>query len=87
MKRSALRALLQSDQILVVPGAVVAITARLIQHAGFDAVYATGAGIANAQFGWPDIGLVILNEMVEPARQRLVGTPEYEGLERKYASK
>jgi methylisocitrate lyase len=54
---------------LIAPGAADALTARLIQEAGFPAVYATGAGIANAQFALPDIGLLTMTEMVEQVRR------------------
>lgn len=47
-----------STGTLVVPGAFDALTARLIEEAGFGAVYVTGAGYANASFALPDIGLV-----------------------------
>lgn len=49
------------------PGAADAITGRLIEEAGFDAVYATGAGFANASFAWPDLGLVTASEVVAHA--------------------
>ncbi len=45
------------------PGAGNALTARIIQDAGFEAVYVTGAGIANTLLGAPDIGLVTLTEL------------------------
>jgi 2-methylisocitrate lyase-like PEP mutase family enzyme len=61
--------LLGEPGILVVPGAADALTARLIQEAGFSAVYATGAGIANAQFALPDIGLLTMTEMVSQIRR------------------
>ncbi len=66
-----LRALLAQPQILIAPGAADALTARLIQEAGFAAVYATGAGIANTQFALPDIGLVSSTEMLQQI-QRIV---------------
>lgn len=50
---------------LVLPGATDALGARLVQDAGFAAVYATGAGLANAGFGIPDIGLLGLGEVVD----------------------
>lgn len=68
-KTSRLRSLLREQNILIVPGAADALTGRLIEEAGFDAVYATGAGIANAQFALPDIGLLSLTEMVMPIRR------------------
>jgi 2-methylisocitrate lyase-like PEP mutase family enzyme len=63
---SELRALLRQDGILVAPGAYDCITARLIEQAGFSAVYMTGAGTA-AALGYPDYGLVTMSEMVENA--------------------
>jgi methylisocitrate lyase len=70
MKRtSQLRARLTQPAILVAPGAADALTARLIQDAGFEAVYATGAGIANAQFALPDLGLLSSTEMITQIRR------------------
>ena len=65
MTAKILRELLVLPEILVAPGAVDALTARMIEEAGFQAVYASGAGIANAQFCLPDIGLITMTEMVE----------------------
>jgi 2-methylisocitrate lyase-like PEP mutase family enzyme len=64
-----LRELLAQPNILVAPGVVDAINARLVEEAGFSAVYATGAGIANAQFALPDIGLLSFGEMIEQVRR------------------
>lgn len=64
-----LRSILKQAPILVAPGAADALTARLIQEAGFAAVYATGAGIANTQFALPDIGLLSMTEMIEQIRR------------------
>jgi len=50
-----------------VPGITDALGARLVERAGFAAAYATGAGIANAQFGLADIGLVSLGELAGQA--------------------
>ena len=63
-RRARLRAVLASAQPLLLPGAGDAAGALLVEMAGFDAVYATGAGIANAQFGLPDIGLVSQTEIL-----------------------
>lgn len=65
----SLRSLLARPNILIIPGAADALTARLIQEAGFAAVYATGAGIANAQFALPDIGLITMTEMLASIRR------------------
>lgn len=63
---SRFRALLREEQLIVAPGAYDGITARLIETAGFPAIYMTGAGTA-ATFGYPDYGLLTMNEMVENA--------------------
>jgi 2-methylisocitrate lyase-like PEP mutase family enzyme len=52
---------------LVLPGATDALGVRLVEEAGFAAVYATGAGLANAGFGLPDIGLISLAEVADHA--------------------
>jgi 2-methylisocitrate lyase-like PEP mutase family enzyme len=57
------RELLRQDGMVVAPGAYDCITARLIEKAGFAAVYMTGAGTA-ATLGYPDYGLVTMSEMV-----------------------
>src|SRR6266568_2023181 len=70
------RELLRRDGMVVAPGAYDCITARLIEHAGFDAVYMTGAGTA-ATLGYPDFGLVTMSEMVGNAGRiaAAVGVP------------
>jgi len=67
-KARRLRELIEADRILVAPGAYDAISARLIQANGFDAVYVTGAGTVNARLGIPDNSLGSLTEMLETAR-------------------
>jgi 2-methylisocitrate lyase-like PEP mutase family enzyme len=62
-----LRRLMRSEMV-VAPGAYDCITARLIEQAGFPAVYMTGAG-TSASYGYPDYGLVTMSEMVENARK------------------
>ncbi|MEE8455506.1 MAG: oxaloacetate decarboxylase [Limibaculum sp.] len=61
--RRFLRDRLARRDALLVPGAGNALTARIIQDTGFEAVYVTGAGIANTLLGAPDIGLVTLSEL------------------------
>ena len=63
---SRLRALLAGADIVTAPGAYDAITARLIEQAGFPAVYMTGAGVSAAR-GYPDYGLLTMGEMVDSA--------------------
>ncbi len=50
---------------ILVPGAANALTARIIENLAFEAVYVTGAGIANMQFGVPDMGLVTMTELAD----------------------
>jgi 2-methylisocitrate lyase-like PEP mutase family enzyme len=61
-----LRELLSAPQMVQAPGAYDGITARLIEQAGFPAVYMTGAGTSAAK-GFPDYGLLTQTEMVENA--------------------
>jgi 2-methylisocitrate lyase-like PEP mutase family enzyme len=61
-----LRQLLREPELVVAPGSYDAIGARLIEQAGFPAVYMTGAGVS-ASLGYPDYGLVTMSEMVERA--------------------
>ena len=60
------RDLLKRERMVVAPGAYDCITAKLIEQAGFSAVYMTGAGTA-ATLGYPDFGLVTMSEMVANA--------------------
>ncbi len=59
-----MRGLLARPEPLVLPGCVDALTARLAVGAGFEAVYATGAGIANTLLGQPDVGLTTMHEVL-----------------------
>src|ERR687886_2562277 len=59
-----LRELLAAGELVVAPGAYDALTARLIEQAGFPAVYMTGAGTA-ATLGYPDYGLLTMSEMAD----------------------
>jgi 2-methylisocitrate lyase-like PEP mutase family enzyme len=61
--RKKLRSLLLSGYTIV-PGAYDALTARLVQVAGFDTVYMTGGGYSRAS-GYPDIGLLTLTEITQ----------------------
>ena len=61
--RQALRRLIARGDYTMVPGAYDTLTARLVEQAGFEAVYLTGGGYSRAS-GYPDIGLLTLNENV-----------------------
>ena len=60
-----LKEILEMRGAAVFPGAANSLTARIISDLGFDAVYVTGAGIANMYLGVPDLGLVSLKELVD----------------------
>jgi len=62
-----LRELLAGSDLVVVPGAYDALSARLIAQAGFPAVYMTGFGTAASVLGQPDVGLLTMSEMVSRA--------------------
>jgi 2,3-dimethylmalate lyase len=66
---SRLRSLLRAGGPLVVPGAYDALSAKLVEAAGFDCVYMTGYGTSASLLGLPDIGLVSQAEMVDSARR------------------
>ena len=72
-----LRELLAGTEPVLAPGAYDGLTARLVEEAGFEAVYMTGFGTAASLLGRPDIGLLTLSEMVDNARRivQAVGVP------------
>lgn len=63
LKTKRLGQLVSTRSAMTVPGASNALFARMIEDLGFEAVYATGAGIANMFLGAPDIGLTTLTEV------------------------
>lgn len=63
-----LRELLAKDQILMAPGAYDVWSAKLIEQAGFPAVYMTGYGVSASTLGMPDIGLMSFEEILTMAR-------------------
>jgi 2-methylisocitrate lyase-like PEP mutase family enzyme len=60
-----LKDLLARRAAVTVPGAANALFARVIEDLGFEAVYVTGAGVANMLLGAPDIGLTTVTEVSE----------------------
>jgi methylisocitrate lyase len=64
-----LRAALDREQPLQVAGAVNAYAAILAKEAGFRALYLSGAGVANASHGLPDLGMTTLTDVLEDARR------------------
>jgi 2,3-dimethylmalate lyase len=57
--------LLASGETIVAPGAFDCISARLVEAAGFPAVYVTGSGVSMSILGAPDVGVVSFKEVVE----------------------
>jgi methylisocitrate lyase len=64
-----LRAALAQERPLQVVGTVNAYSALLAERAGFRAIYLSGAGVANASFGLPDLGITSLNDVCEDVRR------------------
>lgn len=62
---TCLKSLLARRECVILPGTPNALFARVIEDIGFEAVYVTGAGVANMSLGVPDIGLVTLSELAE----------------------
>jgi 2-methylisocitrate lyase-like PEP mutase family enzyme len=62
-----LRTKLSERRGLLVPGAANALSARVIEDLGFEAVYLTGAGVTNSFWGLPDLGFVSLTEIAQHA--------------------
>ena len=62
--RKKFKALMAAPGYVVAPGAYDTLTARMVQNAGFDAVYMTGGGYSRAN-GYPDIGLLTMTEVVQ----------------------
>jgi methylisocitrate lyase len=64
-----LRDAVESERPLQVAGTINAYTALLARGSGFRAIYLSGAGVANASFGLPDLGLTTLNDVSEDVRR------------------
>src|SRR5690242_9421633 len=76
-RRADLRRLIETRNGLVVPGAYDGVSARLVERAGFPAVYMTGYGTSASRLGLPDLGYAGLAEMADHARNlaAAVGIP------------
>lgn len=64
-----LRQLLREPGIIVAPGCYDALTARLIEHAGFKAAYMSGGSTSATYIAAPDVGLITKTEITEVARK------------------
>ncbi|MFM9876785.1 MAG: methylisocitrate lyase [Rhodoglobus sp.] len=67
-KRAAFRARLATGELIRMPGAFNPLSAKLIQHKGFEGVYISGA-VLSADLGLPDIGLTTLTEVAARGQQ------------------
>jgi 2-methylisocitrate lyase-like PEP mutase family enzyme len=69
MNRNILKERLTKKQLLCAIGVYNPLTAMLVEDAGFECMYMTGYGVAMGNYGYPDIGLVTMSEMVEVAKR------------------
>jgi len=67
------RTAVAEEHPLQITGVINAYCARLAERAGFRALYISGAGVANASFGLPDLGFTTLDQVAEDVR-RITGT-------------
>ncbi len=76
-KRTLCEQIKLHDSIIVMPGVYDALSARIAQHIGFDAIFQTGYGSAAALLGMPDFGFLNAGETVDNARRiiRAVDVP------------
>ena len=63
------RTALDAERPLQIAGTINAYCALLAQRAGFRAIYLSGAGVANASFGLPDLGVTTLDDVAEDVRR------------------
>ena len=73
-RRSALRAMLERGSLVKAPGCFDALSARVIEDAGFDVGFLGGFSLAAASLGLPDVGLLSYGEMVDRARDVCAAT-------------
>jgi methylisocitrate lyase len=64
-----LRAAVEAERPLQIVGTINAYAALLAERSGFRAIYVSGAGVANASFGLPDLGMTSLNDVCEDVRR------------------
>lgn len=63
--RKTLKALAEARRGVLVPGAFNALSAKVIEDLGFEAIYVTGAGVTNMWFGMPDQGFMGLSDIAD----------------------
>jgi 2-methylisocitrate lyase-like PEP mutase family enzyme len=73
-RRRTLGELIQTQDVVVAPGAYDVFSALLVEQAGFPCIYLTGNGQAASALGLPDLGLITFSEMAERTRQTALRT-------------
>src|SRR5690349_15674560 len=68
------RSALRTERPLQIAGAINAYAAILAEKSGFCALYLSGAGVANASYGLPDLGITSLNDVLEDVRRITAAT-------------
>ncbi len=68
-KTAALKALAQGDKAIVVPGVFDALSAKIAEQTGFQAILVTGYAVSAAMLGEPDFGLLTMAEMLDATRR------------------
>src|SRR5690348_2710756 len=68
------RAALAVESPLQIAGTINAFCAMLAERAGFRALYLSGAGVANASRGWPDLGFTTLEDVLTDVRRIVAAT-------------
>jgi 2-methylisocitrate lyase-like PEP mutase family enzyme len=68
-RNARLRALLRGESLFIAPGAFDCVGARLVEAAGFPALYVTGAGISMSAMGAPDVGALSFGEILDRIRR------------------
>lgn len=69
-----LRAAVENETPLQVVGAINAYAAMMAEQTGFNALYLSGGGVANASYGLPDLGMTSLNDVLEDVRRITAAT-------------
>ncbi|TDJ26007.1 MAG: methylisocitrate lyase [Gammaproteobacteria bacterium] len=69
-----MRAALEQERPLQVMGTINAYSALMAERVGYRAIYLSGAGVANASFGLPDLGMTSLNDVLEDVRRITAAT-------------
>lgn len=69
------RAAVETERPLQVVGTINAYAALLAEQSGFRAIYLSGAGVANASYGLPDLGMTTLNDIIEDVRRITAACP------------